>query len=168
MTAGRRGKLERALGGRRGGIGDGDGLDLDPSAFGERGHLDGGAGGLMAGKIGGVHVVHGGEIAEVDEENRCLYDIGKGHFVRFQDRAEVVQDEGGLLRHVAFEQVAGDGVEGDLARAKEEVPDGDGLRVRADGLGGIGGGNDFSGHGRVGEGTNPGFGVNRPPGKGVG
>ena len=143
------------------GGGDGDGLDFDPGPFWEGGDLDCGPGGLICREIKGVDVVHGGEIAEIGEENGGFDDMREGHFIGPEDGAEVLEDLGGLVGHVALEEFAGDRIEGDLAGAKEEIADGDGLGLGADGLGGVYGGDDRMGHCGAGERSNRECGVNR-------
>ncbi len=100
-------------------------------APGQRGDLDGGAGGKISGEILRVNFIHAREIREVGEENRALDHVGEGQFLIVEDGLHVLQDAVGLRLDVASDEVAGGGIEGNLAGAEEQVADADGMVVRA-------------------------------------
>ncbi len=56
----------------------GDDLDLDQTASRKGGNLEGAARGERGLKLGGVDLVHGGEVGNVGQVDRGLDDIGKG------------------------------------------------------------------------------------------
>ena len=125
--------------------GHGDAFDFDEGVFREAGYLDGGTGGWHVafwGEVAGVDLVHGGEVVHVLEEDGGLENVGEREVDGVEDGAEVFADALGLLGDAAFDEVAGGGVDGDLAGGVDEIADTDGLRVGADGGGSVGGGDD--------------------------
>ena len=56
----------------------GNDLDLDQTASRKGGNLEGAARGERGLKLGGVDLVHGGEVGDVGQVDRGLDDIGKG------------------------------------------------------------------------------------------
>ena len=121
-----------------------DGLDLHQRAPGQRTHLHGGTGGILAlGEKLGVHRVHGGEVAHALQEHGGLDHVVHGQAGSPQNGLDIGQHLAGLLGDAAGNKLAGGGVKGHLAGGDEEAAAVDGLRVRADGGGGVGGGNDL-------------------------
>jgi hypothetical protein len=59
--------------------------------------------------------------------------------VGLEDGGEIVEDPGCLFANIAGHQIASGGIDRDLPRGKDEVSGADGLRIRADGSGGVGG-----------------------------
>lgn len=56
----------------------GDDLDLDQTASRKGSNLEGAARGEQGLELGGVDLVHGGEVGDVGQVDRSLDDIGKG------------------------------------------------------------------------------------------
>ncbi len=124
-----------------------DDLDFHVRAFWQRGHLDGGAGRKISREKFRVNLVHRGEIGEAREEHRAFDDVGEGQVLVVQDGLEVEQHALGLGLDVARDEVAGGGVQRNLAGAKKQIADTHGVVVRADGRGGFRGFDDeFGGH----------------------
>src|SRR3989304_10290414 len=67
----------------------GDQLDLDLDPDGERGHLEGGAGGGRTGEEPAVHLVDGGEVGDVDQEDVRLTDVVVAEAEVAEDQADV-------------------------------------------------------------------------------
>ncbi len=111
-----------------------DALDLHQGAFRERLDGDGAAGREGGGEELGVHLVHGGEVGHVGQENRGLHHVGKAQSRRFEDGAGVGEALPGLDLHVTFREGAGGRVDGQLPGNENEADAGvDGLAVRPDG-----------------------------------
>ena len=62
----------------------------------------------------------------------------------FQNLRQIAQDAVGLGSNVSSDHLLGGGIDRDLAGDENESVGFDGLRVRADGLRGVFGGNDFA------------------------
>jgi len=114
-----------------------DGLDLDAGAFGERGHLDGGAGGLVGAEGLGVEFVELGEEPEVRQEHGGLHHVQHAAIGRLEHRPEVGQDLLHLGGEGGVDQLPRGGVEGDLPGGVDEAALQDGLAVGPDGGGGL-------------------------------
>src|SRR5215470_1068543 len=56
---------------------DGNGLDLDASAGGQRRDLDGRTRRVRRREVAAVDLVHRGELGQVDDEDRGLHDVGE-------------------------------------------------------------------------------------------
>ena len=83
------------------------------------------------------------EIAEVRQENCGLNDVIESQAFGFQDGGDVVEDAPRLHIDAAGNDLAGFGVERNLPGAIDCRSNAHGLRIRADGGGRIGSGNDL-------------------------
>ena len=94
---------------------------LDLGAAGERGDLDGRAGGLVIAERLGVDGVDRGELPDVGDEHRRLGDVGEARAAVAQHRGDVRQHLTGLGLDAAGDHRAGRGIETDLAGQHEPV-----------------------------------------------
>src|SRR5437870_7604884 len=94
-------------------------------------------------EVGPVNFVHGLEIGEVDQKNGCLHDVFKGQAFGFQNSCDVVENALCLRLDAAGNDLAALGIERDLSGAVNCRSNADGLRVRPDGCGCVGSGDDF-------------------------
>ena len=117
----------------------GDYFDFYVCGFGKRGDLDRGAGRKIVGEIFRVDFVHTGEVAEVGQEHSAFDDVGESQFLVVQDGFYVLEDALGLSFDVAGDEVTGRWVERDLAGAKEQIADADGMVIGTDSGRGLGG-----------------------------
>ena len=88
-----------------------------------------------------VYLIHRGKVAHVFQEDRGLHNIREAEPRSSEHAAQVGNDALGLLGDAACDDLAGGWVQRNLAGGKYEVARADGLRVRADGGGSVGGGN---------------------------
>ena len=95
-----------------------------------------------AGEVLGIDLVHGGKVVDVSQEHSGLDDVVAGQVGLSQNGLDVLQGLFGLSLNAALHQVAGGGINGQLAGQEDQAADADSLRVGADGGGGILGGND--------------------------
>ena len=109
-----------------------DDFDFDAGGLRQAGHLDGGAGGEIAGEIFGVDFVHAGEVREVGQEHGALHDVGEGELLVVEDGLHILQHAFGLHLDVALDEVAGRGVDGDLSGAEEQIADAHGMVIGTD------------------------------------
>src|SRR5947209_4966459 len=112
-----------------------DRVDLNPYRLGKRGRLHGGARGLVRREVLGVHLVHGGKVGHVDEVHRRLHDEVQARACALQHRREIPERLLSLLGGVLADDVAGPGIERDLARRVHHPVHHDGLAVGTDRLG---------------------------------
>src|SRR5689334_23588929 len=107
--------------------GEGDEIDFDADVAGEARDLDGGARGRTGREKARVNFVHFGELAHVLEK----YGGADGFIERraggFDDGLKILQDAIGLRGDVAFDELAGGGIESDLAGNENEAVGADGL-----------------------------------------
>ena len=118
----------------------GDAFDFYEGVFGEGGYLDGGTCWWhysCRGEVAGVDFVHRGEVLQVFEEDSGFDDVDHVDACCGEDGLDVFEHTGGLLNDAAGDEVAGVGIECDLAGGEKRVADADGLRVGADGGGGV-------------------------------
>ena len=126
---------------------DADGLDLHQCALGQSAHFHGAAGGIVAlGKELGIHGVHGGKIAHILQEHGGLSHMIHGQAGRLHNGLHIGQGLAGLGGDIALHQVAGGGINGDLAGGDDEAAAVDGLGIGADGGRSAGGGDDILFH----------------------
>ena len=104
-----------------------DQIDLDHGTLGKRSRLDGGAGRLVVAEVAGVDGVEGLEVGQVGDVDGGLDDLPEAGAGFLQDRFEVAEDAMGLGSEVAFDEVAGGGVDGGLAGAEYQAVGDDGL-----------------------------------------
>ncbi len=90
-------------------------------------------------QIAGVDGVHGGEVVHVLQKDHGLDHAGEVGAGGGKHGFQVLEDPGGLLDDAARDDLAGGGIERDLAGGVDEVAETDGLRVGPDGGGSIGG-----------------------------
>ena len=110
----------------------GDALNLYECAFGEGLHGHGTAGREGTRKEGGVHLVHGGEISHIGQENRGFDHVGKREARFLQDGLCVEDGLAGLLLDAAVRECARRGVDGKLSGKENQAgATADGLAVRA-------------------------------------
>ena len=100
---------------------------------GQRGDGDGGARRPVVAEGAGVDRVHGGEIGHVHQEDGRLHHAGELEPLGLENGADVLEHPLGLLRDAAVHQLAGGGIEADLAGGEEQPVGADGLAVRPDG-----------------------------------
>src|SRR5438105_3999368 len=121
----------------------GDRVDLHARAFRQGGHLHRRARRWGGGKALGVRLIHGLEVAEVDEIDRGLHDVAETAARGREHRAEVVEHAVRLRGDVSADELAGLRVDRDLSAEKEKITGADGLRVRADRSGSVERGDGF-------------------------
>ena len=112
----------------------GDRVDLHPRVFRQARHLHGRARGERLREIGGVDLVHRGEIVHVGEKDRRADHVGEGQAAGFQQRADVVEHTPRLRRDVAVDHLPCRRIERDLPGHEQHLSGAHGRRVRADGL----------------------------------
>ncbi len=78
----------------------GEDFDFHIHAFGEGGDLDGGTSGKIACEIGGVGLVHAGEVSQVGHKNRSFDDVRKIKALVLQDQLDVLKRALGLRADV--------------------------------------------------------------------
>ena len=117
-----------------------DALDLDEGVLGQGGDLDAAAGGEAAVKIGAVNLVHGAEIGQILHENRRFDDVVEAQAGLVQDGLQIFEGLVGLGLH-AIGQIAGGGIQAELAAALDGGAGVNGLRLGAEGGRGVRGGN---------------------------
>ena len=109
--------------------GERDRLDLDLRARRQRRDLDGCAGGRLPADMACVDLVHGGEVAEVGEEDRRLDEPVEPAAGLLEDRAQVREHLLGLLRDPSRE-LRRARLQPELAGDEDEARRHDRLRVR--------------------------------------
>ena len=97
-------------------MGGGDAFNFNESALRERFDGDGAAGGVGRLEELGVHLVHGGEIPHIGQEDGGFYHTPETEPGRFQDGPGVGKALAGLLLHPSFRESAGARVDGKLSR----------------------------------------------------
>src|SRR5581483_186337 len=120
-------------------------LDLHLRPHRQRRDGDGGAGGIGLGDVGLVDLVDGGEVAHAGEEDGGLDDVREREARGTEDCLQVLERLAGLRGDVAGDQLAGGGIERDLAGDEDEVAAFDRRGIGADGLG-LRRGDGFLGH----------------------
>jgi len=124
----------------------GNRFDFDIHAAGESGDGVGGAGGRVGGEIATVDLVDGREVLHAAEEDGGFGDVGKGESGGGEDGLEVGHNLSDLLFDVTANDVA-IGLERDLTAEEKELTTGaDGLRIGANGGGGVVGVDDGAAH----------------------
>ena len=98
-----------------------DDFDFHEGVEREFGDLDRAAGRFVGTEGFAVETVHGGEIAEVLEEDRGFDDMGKVEAGGGEDGSDVDEDLAGLTRDVGGFNLHALRIEGELAGAEEEV-----------------------------------------------
>ena len=117
-----------------------DALDLDEGVFGQGGDLDAAAGGEAAVEVGAVNLVHGAEIGQILHENRRFDDVVEAQAGLVQDGLQIFEGLVGLGLH-AIGQIAGGGIQAELAAAIDGGACVNGRRLGAEGGRGVRGGN---------------------------
>lgn len=107
-----------------------DDLDLDISAFRQGRDLDSRTSREVGREVFRVDLIHAGKIRKVRHEDSALDDIGEREFLILQDRFYILQHALGLHFDVSGHEVAGGGLDWNLARAKQEIADTYGMIVR--------------------------------------
>lgn len=112
-----------------------DDFDFHEGVEWELGDLDRAAGRFVGTEGIAVETVHGGEVAEVLEEDRGFDDMGKVETGGGEDRLDIGEDLAGLSRDVCGFDLHGFRMEGKLASAEEEVTRADRLGIGTDSSG---------------------------------
>lgn len=123
----------------------GNDLDLDQTASRKGGNLEGAARGERGLELGGVDLVHGGEVGDVGQVDRGLDDIGKGSAGSGQQGLNVGEGLLGLGLD-ALGHLAGRGIDAQLAGQEHHVAGLDTGGIRADGCGCVIGRHDGLAH----------------------
>ena len=123
----------------------GDNLDLDQTASRKGGNLESAARGERSLELGGVNLVHGGKVGDVGQVDRGLDDIGKRGAGSGQQSLDVGEGLLGLGLDT-LGQLAGRGIDAQLAGQKHHVASLDTGGIRADGCGCVIGRHDGLAH----------------------
>src|SRR6266496_4231839 len=118
-------------------------FDFHICAFGQTRDLDSGTSGRFLLEIRAVDLIHGWKIAKIGEENCCLDHTVKTKPLGSQHSSDVVQNASSLCVDIAGNNLAGFGIERNLAAAKEETSAPHRLRVGTDRRWRFVGGNDL-------------------------
>ncbi len=134
---------------RSGGRAHGNHFHFDPGTHRKGCHGECRPGRVGLGHVGLVDLVDGREVRHVREKDGGLHDMGERQARRGENALQVFHGLARLRRHVARHQLAGRGVERDLARDEQQVPVLDRRRIGANGLGPVCGGYGFLRHERA-------------------
>src|ERR1700674_338150 len=119
-------------------------INFNQGIFRKPRYFDGGAcrGRLL--EVAAVDFVHGGEISHVFEEDCAAQNFLKATPRGLQNGSEVFEHAVGLRAHIAADDLRGGGIDGDLSGSKDQALGSNCLRVGADGLRGLLGGDHFA------------------------
>ena len=110
-----------------------DDFDFHDCTLGQRGDLDRGARGKIAGEILCVDFIHAGEVREVRDENGALHHVGKSELLIIENCFYIFQNTFGLRFDVARDEISSGGIEWNLSRAEKQITGANGVIVRPDG-----------------------------------
>src|SRR5450631_263292 len=114
-----------------------DHINFYQDIFWQPRYFDRGSGRGRLLEVAAVDFVHGHKVSHVFQEDGAAEDLVHGAARGLQDGGEILQHAVGLGAYVARDDLLGGGIDGDLSGREDQALSSDGLRVRADGLGGV-------------------------------
>src|SRR5208282_1415388 len=122
-----------------------DYINFYQDVFREPRYLYAGAGWRRLLEVAAVDLVHGGEVSHVLEEDGAAHNFLQSTTRGLQNGSEVLEHAVGLRAYVTGDHLLGGGIDGYLSGCEDQTLGSNGLRVGADGLRGLIGG-DYVAH----------------------